>query len=160
MRRYLRAALLSVFIGPPAAFGQHVPEGFWVDEQNIFVVEVFRCDQRLCAELVGLTPAVTARLDERNLDKAKRQRALCGLNVMGDLKESLRETGKWEGGWIYNPRDGKTYLSELRLDGPHRLKVRGYVLSPIFGRNLTLYRENVVTYRCSQTVQDGTESTG
>ena len=34
--------------------------------------------------------------------------------------------GKWEGGKIYNPKNGKTYKCSIWLDG-NNLKVRGYV---------------------------------
>ena len=150
MLRHLGAALLCVVVGTEGAGAQTSPEGYWVDEDNSFVVEVSRCGERLCGELVGLQPSDAHKLDVRNSDKAKRQRSLCGIDVMGNLKRSPGEHGKWEGGWVYNPKDGKTYQSEMRLDGPDRLKVRGYVLGPLFGKNLNLYRESSVSYRCPQ----------
>jgi uncharacterized protein (DUF2147 family) len=148
MLRILAAAVLCVVGGSFAAQAQASPEGYWVDEDNSFVVEVARCGAHLCGEIVGLQPSDAHQLDVRNSDKTKRQRSWCGLDVMGNLKQSPREAGKWEGGWVYNPKDGKTYSSEMRLDGPDRLKVRGYVLGPMFGKNLNLYRENSVTFRC------------
>ena len=147
MLRILGAAILCFVGGSFAAQAQPSPEGYWVDEDNSFVVEVSRCGERLCGEIVGLHPDDLNKTDVNNSDKNKRQRSWCGLDVMGNLKQS-REAGKWEGGWVYNPKDGKTYSSEMRLDGPDRLKVRGYVLGPMFGKNLNLYREGSVTYRC------------
>ena len=147
MLRILGAAVLCIVGGSFAAQAQSSPEGYWIDEDNSFVVEVSRCGERFCGEIVGLSPDDASRRDVNNSDKSKRQRSWCGLDVMGNLKQSS-EAGKWEGGWIYNPKDGKTYSSEMRLEGPDRLKVRGYVLGPMFGKNLNLYREGSVTWRC------------
>jgi uncharacterized protein (DUF2147 family) len=133
-----------------AAVAQSSPEGFWVDEDGSFVVQVFRCGAELCGELVGLQPDDVNRLDTENTDRSKRQRPWCGLDVLGDLKPSTREAGKWEGGWIYNPKDGKTYSSEVRLGGPDRLRIRGSVLGGLLGKNLNLVREQGMTWRCRE----------
>ena len=42
--------------------------------------------------------------------------------------------GKWSGGRIYNPEDGKTYKCKLTLQDDGTLKVRGYVGLSIFGK--------------------------
>ena len=38
----------------------------------------------------------------------------------------LKKGDKWEGGKIYNPKNGKTYKCSIWLEG-NNLKVRGYV---------------------------------
>jgi uncharacterized protein (DUF2147 family) len=44
------------------------------------------------------------------------------------------------GGAIYDPVSGNTYACQLRLDGPHRLELRGYVGIPLLGRTTTWLR--------------------
>ena len=44
------------------------------------------------------------------LDPARREAALLRLN-----------------GWIYDPKDGKAYDVEIRLQAPDRLQVKGYL---------------------------------
>ena len=39
----------------------------------------------------------------------------------------------WGKGTIYNPDDGRTYKSKMKLTGPNRLEVRGFVIIPLFG---------------------------
>ena len=44
----------------------------------------------------------------------------------GDKLNGNKKGDKWEGGKIYNPKNGKTYKCSIWLDG-NNLKVRGYV---------------------------------
>ena len=53
-------------------------------------------------------------------------RVLRGFQYDGD--------GKWSGGTIYDPNDGRTYKSKMELRDASTLRVRGYVGAPIFGR--------------------------
>ena len=39
----------------------------------------------------------------------------------------------WSGGRIYNPDNGKTYVGDLRLLDPTRLKVTGCLVRPLCG---------------------------
>ena len=64
------------------------------------------------------------RVDRNNSNTSLRSRALVGLELMGDY---LFEDGIWRNGHIYNPRNGKTYRSNLRLTKKGTLKVRGYI---------------------------------
>lgn len=41
----------------------------------------------------------------------------------------------WTGGTVYNPVTGKTYSVQITFDTPKRLKVRGYVGTPMMGKN-------------------------
>jgi uncharacterized protein (DUF2147 family) len=134
-------ATVATFTLPAVA--QQSPEGYWVDKDNSFVVQVYRCGNELCGQLVGL---IAEDLNRRD----KRGRPWCGLPVLGELKASTRETGKWEGGWIFNPEDNRTYRSEARLIGSDRLRLRGSVLGGLFGENLDLVREQGVTMRCRE----------
>jgi uncharacterized protein (DUF2147 family) len=72
------------------------------------------------------------RLDEKNPDPTLRARPLLGtvmlegFHYVGD--------GRWTGGTIYDPNNGKTYSCNLELTQPDMLKIRGYVGMPLFGR--------------------------
>jgi len=68
--------------------------------------------------------------------------------VLGNFVPSSK-AGAWEGGWVYNPENGKTYKSVMEFVGGGTLKVRGYVLVPLFGRNETLTRVSAPARRCS-----------
>ena len=42
--------------------------------------------------------------------------------------------GEYSGGTIYDPQSGKTYKSYMKLDGPDKIKLRGYVGISLFGK--------------------------
>ena len=48
--------------------------------------------------------------------------------------------GKWRGGTIYDPRDGKTYKCAMSLQPDGSLEVRGYVGLAIFGKTVVWTR--------------------
>ena len=64
------------------------------------------------------------RVDRNNPDASLRNRPLIGLNLLTNF---FFEDGIWRNGRIYNPRNGKTYRSNLRLTKTGALKVRGYI---------------------------------
>jgi uncharacterized protein (DUF2147 family) len=153
MPRYLLylavAAVASTGSSGALAQGASV-EAYWATKG--FVVQISRCSDGLCGKLAGLDERAGPdgdRLDRRNSDRSKRQRPLCGIEIVGNFKPSNIESGKWEGGWIYNPEDGRTYKSEMHLVDPNTIKARGYILTKLFGRDVTLIRENRPGRRCS-----------
>jgi uncharacterized protein (DUF2147 family) len=146
----LALVLAVAATGVSRAAADASPEGYW--RTKGFVVHISRCGVAFCGELVGLTVSKRAdalRLDSRNKDPSQRSRPLCGIDLLGDFRPSKGDAAKWEGGWIYNPDDGKTYSSEVRLQGANTLKARGYVLIPLLGKDITLVRENEATARCT-----------
>lgn len=62
--------------------------------------------------------------DSLNGDRTKRSRVICGLQIIGGLKE-MRD-GSWDAGWIYDPEQGESFDVELRLRSPDVLQVKGY----------------------------------
>jgi uncharacterized protein (DUF2147 family) len=40
----------------------------------------------------------------------------------------------WENGFIYDPRDGKTYKCKMTLESSDILNVKGFIGVPLFGR--------------------------
>jgi uncharacterized protein (DUF2147 family) len=148
-RSLLAASLFALTGASSQAAADASLEGYWLTKG--FVIHISRCGEAYCGELVGLNKnrrPDDMRLDRHNKDASQRDRPLCGIDLFGGFRPSNREAGKWEGGWIYNPDDGKTYSSEVRTEGPNTLKARGYVLVPVIGRDITLVRESHPTVRC------------
>ncbi len=76
--------------------------------------------------------------------------ALC-VNCKGDKKnkpivglvilDGLEKVGKkWKNGKITDPGNGKTYSCLIELKSKDKLKVRGYIGNPLFGRSQYWYR--------------------
>ena len=96
--------------------------GKWVTEGGDSQVEIYQNGDKLSGKIVWLK-AGDGKLDSKNPDKSLQSRKLVGTNILTGLTKNKE---KWEGGKIYNPKNGKTYKCSIWLDG-NNLKVRGYV---------------------------------
>jgi len=135
-------------LATPALAAEDPTEGLWVNN-NGWVVEVAPCDQGMCGTVVAVGGGENARrFDDRNADPALRTRPLCGIHMFGGF-ESAGTPGEWEGGWVYNPQDGKTYKANLEPGGGDTLEVRGYIMTPMLGRTVTLQHQTSTIDRCS-----------
>jgi uncharacterized protein (DUF2147 family) len=75
------------------------------------------------------------RLDLLNPDPALRSGRADAIVLVRGLHYDAKKA-KWTGGTIYNPVDGKIYDAQAEFDGPRKLRMRGYVGKPVFGRDL------------------------
>ena len=96
--------------------------GKWVTEGGDSQVEIYQNGDQLCGKIVWLKKG-DGQLDVHNPDKSMQSRKLIGVNILTGLK---KKGDKYEGGKIYNHKNGKTYKCSLWLEG-NNLKVRGYV---------------------------------
>jgi len=111
---------------PPAVPGY---SGVWLDDTGQGAIEISPCNDRLCGRIVWLRDPVDKAgkplTDGLNPDARRRQRPICGLPVIGDLKR--QQAGFWDEGWIYDPKQGKQFDVELKLRSPDALQVMGYM---------------------------------
>ncbi|HVS03730.1 MAG TPA: DUF2147 domain-containing protein, partial [Thermoanaerobaculia bacterium] len=77
------------------------------------------------------------KVDLENPDPKLRERPIVGLRILVGFRYA---DGKWTGGTIYDPANGKTYKAQMTLKGPDTLDVRGYVGITLFGRTTTWKR--------------------
>jgi uncharacterized protein (DUF2147 family) len=77
--------------------------------------------------------------DSRNPDPALRDRELVGIELLRGLRPSQSQE-QWTDGDIYDPTSGHRYRAVISLDGPNRLRVRGYVGIELLGRTTTWIR--------------------
>lgn len=75
------------------------------------------------------------KLDTNNPDPAKRARPVLGIALLQGFVRAPGEDNVWKDGRIYNPEDGQLYRCILTLESPDRLRVRGYIGIPLFGRS-------------------------
>jgi uncharacterized protein (DUF2147 family) len=128
-------------IAPAHTASAEVPEGIWLISGEA-AVQIFPCNSLLCGRILWLQaprdPEGQLKRDTRNPDPALRQRELCGLTVMRDL----RSTGPnhWDDGWLYNPASGKTYNIKLELTSPDALVARLYLGASFIGETKSLSR--------------------
>ncbi len=111
--------------------------GYWLTENKKAIIRINPCDDSVCGTMVWMAnphdEAGARKLDVNNDDPVLKGRTICGLPMVGGM--SLRRSGVWADGWIYNPRDGATYSAELSSVSDDALKVRGYLGLPLLGRS-------------------------
>ena len=119
----MKKAIISLVLAmmSVAGYAQSVV-GKWVTEGGDSQVEIYQSGDKLNGKIVWLKKG-DGQLDVHNPDKKLQSRKLVGVNILTGL---TKKGDKWEGGKIYNPKNGKTYKCSIWLEG-NNLKVRGYV---------------------------------
>ena len=165
-RRFTRDALIllgllgafmpsSVLI--TSAFANPVADdihGLWVDnkdpDRQKFAVIVEDCGSKLCGRLYWLKKPLSAnglpKRDKHNSNETLRDRPLCGLQILTGFQYVSDNT--WNSGEIYNPDDGLTFSSTMKLAPEGSLKIRGYVGISLFGKTLEWVRPTEEIARC------------
>jgi uncharacterized protein (DUF2147 family) len=79
-------------------------------------------------------PALNGKIvtDRKNPDPALRSRPITGLRLLTGLKFDPG-SNKWKDGHVYNSDNGRSYNCQVRLLGPDRLQLRGYIGISLFG---------------------------
>lgn len=110
------------------------PTGYWKTENERSIIRIAPCDRGLCGEIAWLADDENARTDSQNPDPDKRDRPICGLEMIWGLEEVSSDPGRWTDGTVYNVEDGRTYNFRLLVREPQTLEVRGYAGLPLLGR--------------------------
>jgi uncharacterized protein (DUF2147 family) len=85
-------------------------------------------------------PEGKATLDVNNPKPELRNRSTVGIVLIWKLKY---EDGEYVDGYVYNPRDGKTYRMEMKLIDRDTLKIRGYLGISLLGQSQVWKRARV-----------------
>lgn len=106
--------------------------GRWKTDDGKGVVVMAACGAKICGRIERLLVKQPAggQLDERNPDKAKRNRQITGLQIYWDL---VPHGDGWKGEG-YSPEDGRYYTAHLRVKGG-KLTMKGCV--SLFCRTVT-----------------------
>lgn len=138
MRRLAIVALLALAGTGPAMAGDVA--GVWRMANGKVTVRVDKCGANLCGTVIGLKKAHDdkgrPRLDKENPNPALRRRPVIGLTILSNMRES--GSGTWQG-TIYNPDDGNTYSSWMKLLEPGTMRVDGCVAG-VFCKSMKFVR--------------------
>lgn len=133
MRRFRRWALLALAGSALACGASSAPdpvEGDWTPGSYV-IVRVGPCagaPERLCGIVTAwpADPAGRPELDSRNRNPRLTGRTLIGMPMFYGFRRT--GAGRWTGGKIYNPDDGRTYDAKLRAGANGTLIVQGCLL--------------------------------
>lgn len=123
------ACLFGFAIRPTAAAADPKEVGVWYDDTGKGAVKIEICTPTtLCGKIYWLEEPMAAdgqpKIDRYNPDASQRARPICGLPVLGNLEQL--SSGGFDNGWVYDPKEGKSYDVALDLIDGDTLKVTGY----------------------------------
>lgn len=118
--------MMALMLMAASGYAQEKILGKWFTESGDAQVEIYKSGDKLNGKIIWLEKGPDTK-DKHNPDEKLQSRKLMGVNILLGLSQGKK---KWEGGKIYNPKNGKTYKCAIWPDGDE-LKVRGY-LGPFY----------------------------
>jgi len=153
MRKLVLVALLGALAATASAQSPSVM-GTWLTASGIAQVRIGPCPDPangpICGLVVGLInpkgpdgSAIAADMatDYRNPDPALRTRKVIGMPLIWGFKKTA-DPNAFEDGHIYNGENGKIYNANISLQPDGKLRLRGYVGTPMFGETQLWTRVN------------------
>ena len=129
------AFLASMLVFSHTATAQ--AEGIWLNQDQTAHIEVYKgTGGKLYGKIIWLKEPNDekgkAKTDPENPDPKLRSRSRMGMIVVSGFLPNGKDY--WEGGIIYNPKDGKTYSCTMALLPDGTLKLRGYIGISLIGK--------------------------
>ena len=117
-------------------------EGFWVavDDQDGLeksVVEIYEHDGKYFGRVHRLLPNATIT-HCTGCEGDEKDKEITGMVIIKDLRKTSKGG---RGGTILDPASGKWYSCYLELIDENKVKMRGYLGMPTFGRSQFWYRK-------------------
>jgi uncharacterized protein (DUF2147 family) len=136
----MAALALPLALAPAAAAAAPSSvQGLWLTDDHKGVVQIAPCGSHMCgriAKVLDSGPDVP-KTDVHNPDPRLRARPLVGLVTLTGFSGSGSD---WSGGRAYDPKSGKSYRSNLRLNPDGSLNVSGCILFLCESRRWTRVR--------------------
>ena len=121
------ALFVLVAISVAVALGADAPSplGRWLSQDHNGVFDIEPCGDALCGHLVGMRYDGAMPTDNQGEPQ-------CGLLMLTGFRRGSDDPGRWVGR-ILDPHTGRRYHAEIWSPRPGILKLRGYLLLPLFG---------------------------
>lgn len=137
---------LFVMSGATRAQSANGIEGLWLTQNERAAISIEACEDgaSLCGKIAWIIDG-GMQVDEKNEDTALRARPLCGLRILYGFHQG-KEPNEWLDGKIYKADDGDVYNASVTLVDTNRLRLRGYVGIPLFGKTQMWKRVDQADY--------------
>ncbi|OSZ78109.1 SIGNAL peptide protein [Chitinophagaceae bacterium IBVUCB1] len=113
-------------------------EKVWYNQEKTAKIQVYKAkDGRFYGKMVWLKEPLEngkPKVDKENPDEKKRNTPLLGLILLRGLEKDGDK--EYDGGKIYDPKNGKTYSCKITHNG-NTLDLRGFVGISLIGRTST-----------------------
>ena len=130
-------ATIAFFLSFTTVLAQNADavKGTWMSENNDAKIEIYKTADKYAGKIVWTkdmyeADGKTLKKDNKNTNENLRNRTIVNLVILTGF---TYDDGEWTDGEIYDPKNGKTYKSKMKIKGS-TLEVRGYVGSPMFGK--------------------------
>ncbi|MFY0592369.1 DUF2147 domain-containing protein [Roseivirga sp.] len=111
--------------------------GVWLTDDGRAKIEIYKDQGKYNGKIIWLKEPKNeegeSKLDKNNSNKSLRKRPIIGINLVSGF--TFDGDDRWKGGEIYDPENGKTYDSYMRLKRG-KLQIRGYIGISMFGRTV------------------------
>jgi uncharacterized protein (DUF2147 family) len=129
--------VIALFTSLTAVFSQNADavKGIWSSEHKDAKIEIYKSADKYNGKIIWTNDMYeadgkTLKKDSKNINENLRNRTIVNLVILTGF---TYEDGEWTDGEIYDPKNGKTYKSKMKLKA-NTLEVRGYIGSPMFGK--------------------------
>lgn len=110
--------------------------GTWLSADKDGKIKIFKQGDKYYGKVIWGKDGT--RIDTKNPDPKLRTQKIIGSTILKDFVFDGDDT--WEEGTIYDPNNGKTYSSLMKLDNANTLNLRGYIGLSFIGRSTTWTR--------------------
>jgi uncharacterized protein (DUF2147 family) len=152
IKNVLLIAVMSIFVSAPvfsqSAAGQLMGKYYIIkeDTKSESRVQIYKnAAGKYEGKIVWLKnpnhPDGTPKYDTKNPNLELRKVKSDQIVLLKDFTYDEKNK-EWSGGTIYDPEEGKTYKCKMNFESPNKLKVRGYIGIPTFGKTMYWTKEN------------------
>jgi len=111
-------------------------EGKWYNEEKDAIITIYKAGTYYAGKITWMKfpndRNGNPKTDPENPDVNKQSRDRLGMIIMYGF--SYKGNDKWSDGEIYDPKSGKTYSGNIKLNRKNKLDLRGYVGISWIGR--------------------------
>ena len=140
--------VLTVLVNLKVYAQKHHPDdiiGNWLNEERTAKIQIYKEGNTYSGKIVWLKEPIDPttgkpKTDKLNPDVKLTNTPLLGLCIMKKIVFDGDE--EWNGGTIYDTKNGKTYRCYLKFDSPLILKLRGYIGFSLLGRTSHWFKTN------------------
>jgi uncharacterized protein (DUF2147 family) len=118
--------------------------GSWKNGEGTGIIQIYKNGDKYQGKITWLKEpndpkTGKPKTDINHPDEKNHTRAVLGLINMWGFKYS--SSNEWDGGKIYDPKNGKTYSCKIAMESNNVIKVRGYIGISLIGRTDTWTRQ-------------------
>ncbi len=126
--------LLLIALAAPVSAQKDQICKVWYNQEKTSRVEVYQKGNRFEAKIIWLSEPNEngkPKLDKENPDDKLKTRPVIGMVFLHDLYKTKDDPNYYDGGKVYDPKNGKTYDCHVTFKG-NTMELRGYVLGMSF----------------------------